>query len=71
VIVAERKQKLMVLYMVLPLLHVNLTVLHDSSQNFSHPGKKSGLVLLLFLVHQLSSGVRCATKFAAVLIKGN
>jgi hypothetical protein len=57
--------------MVLPLLRVNLTVLRNSSQNFGHSGKKSGLVLLLFLVHQLSSGVRCATKFAAVLIKGN
>jgi hypothetical protein len=56
--------------MVLPLLRVNLMVLRDSSQNFSHSGKKSGL-LLLFLIHQLSSGVWCATKFAAVLIKGN
>ena len=70
-VIAERKQKLMVLLMVLALLHINLMVLHNSSQYFSHPGKKSGCVLLLFLIHPLSSGVWCATKFAAVLIKGN
>ena len=38
---------------------------------FQSSWTKNGRLLLLFLVHPLSSDVRCATKFAAVLIKGN